>query len=62
MESYEKQNEEESCSLFIHQYFFAKKKNLWEKGKKEECCSQINEQNVMANHDIIILSAKKLLC
>ena len=33
MESYEKQNEEESCSLFIHQYFFAKK-NLWEKEKK----------------------------
>ena len=36
MESYEKQNEEESCSLFIHQYFFAKKKNLWEKGKKKK--------------------------
>ena len=61
MESYEKQNEEESCSLFIHQYFFAKKKSLG-KRKKKECCSQINEQNVMANHDIIILSAKKLLC
>ena len=25
MESSEKQNEEESCALFIHQYFFAKK-------------------------------------
>ena len=35
MESYKKQNEEESCSLFIHQYFFAKK-NLWEKEKKKE--------------------------
>ena len=52
MESYEKQNED------IHQYFFAKKSL----GKRKKNAAQINEQNVMANHDIIILSAKKLLC